>query len=243
MRIAITTAGYGLDSPVETRFGRAPRFLIYHSKTGAFTLLENSQNLDAAQGAGIQSAMHLCNEGVNCVITGNCGPKAFATLDAADIKVLEKAGVMGARSVIITTHNDAMNIYLAFYCRQLRPDIQIISRATNERSVSKLHMAGADLVMSYASMGANRIINILKSDEISMFTEGLNIFNRPMPASLVGKNLIESNIREKTGCSVIAMKSSEGLMVGPDPLEPLDGQDELILIGTTEAEKQFLELF
>ena len=169
---------------------------------------------------------------------------SFIQGDAADIVVLEKAGVMKARTVIITTHNDAMNIYLTFYCRQLRPEIQIITRATNERSVSKLHMAGADLVMSYASMGANSIVNILKSDEISMFTEGLNIFSRPMPASVVGKNLIESKIRPTTGCSVIAMKSSSGkLIVGPDPLIPLNGKDELILIGTTEAEQTFLELF
>lgn len=198
---------------------------------------------------GLAAAETLENNGITHrivekrpTLTAGRGEK-FIQGDAADIRILEKAGVMDARTVIITTHNDAMNIYLAFYCRQLRPDIQIISRATNERSVSKLHMAGADLVMSYASMGSNSIINILKSDEISMVTEGLNIFNRPMPASLVGKNLIESNIREKTGCSVIAMKSSEGLMVGPDPSEPLDGQDELILIGTTEAELQFLELF
>ena len=156
---------------------------------------------------------------------------------------MEKAGVMDARTVIITTHNDAMNIYLAYYCRQLRPEIQIISRATNERSVAKLHMAGADLVMSYASMGANSIVNILKNDEISMVTEGLNVFSRPMPSSLIGKNLVESRIRETTGCSVIAMKTSGKMRVGLDPLLPLNRQDELILIGTTEAEQTFLELF
>jgi K+/H+ antiporter YhaU regulatory subunit KhtT len=104
-------------------------------------------------------------------------------------------------------------------------------------------MAGANLVMSYASMGANSILNILKNDEISMFTEGLNIFSRPTPSSLVGKNLVESKIREKSGCSVIAMKSAGNLTVGPDPLMPLDGKDDLILIGTTEAEQKFLELF
>lgn len=198
---------------------------------------------------GLAAAETLEQHGMSCrivekrpTLTAGKGD-TFIQGDAADIKVLEKAGVMEAGTVIITTHNDPMNIYLTFYCRQLRPDIQVISRATNERSVSKLHMAGADLVMSYASMGANQIVNILKNDEISMFTEGLNIFIRPMPRSLVGKNLIESNIRETTGCSVIAMKSSAGLVVGPDPSLPLKRQEELILIGTTEAEQKFLELF
>lgn len=167
----------------------------------------------------------------------------FILGDAADINTLEKAGVMDARTIIITTHNDAMNVYLSFYCRQLRSDVQIISRATNERSVSKLHMAGADLVLSYASMGANSIINRIKTDEISMFTEGLNVFSAPMPRKLIGKNLMESSVREQTGCSVIAMKSETGLVVGPDPSIPLRAEDELILIGTTESEKQFVELF
>jgi predicted Fe-Mo cluster-binding NifX family protein len=87
IKIAITTTGHDLDAMVDARFGRAPQFLIYHSKTGAFSLKENTQNLNAAQGAGIQSAMHLANERVDAVISGNCGPKAFAVLDAAKIKV------------------------------------------------------------------------------------------------------------------------------------------------------------
>jgi Trk K+ transport system NAD-binding subunit len=167
----------------------------------------------------------------------------FIQGDAADLEVLERAGVKKARSVVITTHNDAMNIYLTFYCRQLRPRIQIITRATHERSVSKLHMAGADLVLSYGSMGADSIINLLNPDEISTFTEGLNIFNLPVPDSLDGKTLAMSNIRESTGCSVIALKTKEKLVVGPDPGLPLDARNELILIGSTDSEARFLQLF
>jgi K+/H+ antiporter YhaU regulatory subunit KhtT len=64
-----------------------------------------------------------------------------------------------------------------------------------------------------------------------------------MPKSLLGKNLVKSGIREKTGCSVIALKSASGLTVGPDPTQPLKESDELILIGTTEAEQKFLDKF
>lgn len=81
-----------MDAAIDARFGRAPGFLIYHSETGIFNFKENTQNLNAAQGAGIQSAIHLCDEGVDCVITGNCGPKAFATLCAAGIKVYTSFG-------------------------------------------------------------------------------------------------------------------------------------------------------
>lgn len=87
MRIALTTSGINLDAPLDSRFGRAPKLLIYDSDLGTYHIQGNEQNLNAAQGAGIQTAMHLCDEKVDCVITGNCGPKAYATLRAADIAV------------------------------------------------------------------------------------------------------------------------------------------------------------
>lgn len=163
--------------------------------------------------------------------------------DAADLSVLKAAGIDEARAAIVTTHNDAMNIYLTFYCRQLRPDIQLVCRATNEQSVSKLYMAGADLVLSYASMGANSIINLLKTDEISMFTEGLNIFSVPVPKKLVDVTLIDSRIRQLSGCSVVAINAGGRMNVSPDPARPMRAGDELILIGTTESEKRFAETF
>ncbi len=161
--------------------------------------------------------------------------------DAADINTLYRAGIREAPSVIITTHNDAMNIYLTIYCRKLRPDIQIISRANLDRNISKLHGAGADLVMSYASMGANTIINLLKPDEVLMFEEGLNIFRAPVHSSLVGKSLAENQIRKQTGCSVIAINTKGKLNINPDPTIPLRENDEMILIGTADEEKRFIE--
>ena len=92
MRIAFTTSGETPEAPLESRFGRAPRFLIHDTGTGGFEVLENRQNLDAAQGAGIQSAMALCRAGVDAVVTGHCGPKAFATLDAANVAVHPASG-------------------------------------------------------------------------------------------------------------------------------------------------------
>lgn len=87
MRIAFTTSGSDLDAALDSRFGRAPKFLIYDTDFGTYHVKNNIQNLNAAQGAGIQSAMTLAEEHVDCVITGNCGPKAYATLDAAGIAI------------------------------------------------------------------------------------------------------------------------------------------------------------
>ena len=87
MKIAITTSGDRLDSPVDPRFGRAKAFIIYDTETGEWSVLDNAQNVNAAQGAGIQSGTTVANAGAEVVLTGNCGPRAFATLSAANIKI------------------------------------------------------------------------------------------------------------------------------------------------------------
>jgi len=161
--------------------------------------------------------------------------------NAADHDILVQAGISKAPSVIITTHSDEVNIYLTIYCRRLRPDIQIISRATLDRNINVLHSAGADLVMSHASMAASTIINILTPGRLLMLTEGLNIFRYPAPASLIGKSLSESGIREKAACSVIAIIDQGVMLINPDPLEPLRAGEEMLMIGTIEAEKAFAE--
>ena len=171
------------------------------------------------------------------------GKARYMIGDAAEFETLEKAGLMQAPSVIITTHDDDTNIYLTLYCRKLRPDIQIISRATLERNVSTLHRAGADFVMSYSSMGANIIFNLLKRSDILMLAEGLNVFKMKIPESLVGKTLAESAIREQTSCSVIALQKKEELLINPDPKIPFEADTYIILIGSFEAENQFLKLY
>jgi K+/H+ antiporter YhaU regulatory subunit KhtT len=97
--------------------------------------------------------------------------------------------------------------------------------------------------MSYASMGANRILNILKPDQILMLSEGLNVFKARVPDSLIKKTLAENQIRRKTGCNVIAIRSGESFTISPDPTVRLRKNEELILIGTAEAEKEFKNLF
>jgi Trk K+ transport system NAD-binding subunit len=167
----------------------------------------------------------------------------FILGNAADLEVLEKAGIMKTPTTIITTHDDDTNIYLVIYCRRLRPDIQIICRATLERNVTTLHRAGADLVMSYESMGANTIFNLLDRSDILMVTEGLDVFKVKLPSSLAGKSLAESGIRYKTGCSVVALVSGERTQFDLDPNQPLSAETEIILIGSVEAENRFFEIY
>lgn len=162
---------------------------------------------------------------------------------ASDIDVLKAAGIDSAPSVFVTTHNDDLNIYLTIYCRRLRPDIQIISRATFDRNITVLHKAGADLVMSYATMAANTIINLLSPGKVMTLTEGLNIFRVEVGPLLAGKTLMESNIRDETGCSIIAVSRGEEMEINPDPMLPLDKGTSLLVIGAAEDERRFLDKY
>lgn len=165
----------------------------------------------------------------------------FVLGDAADIHTLQRAWVEKAPAALLTTHDDATNIYLTKYLRSLRPDMQILSRANIDRNVSSLHRAGADFVMSYSTLGANAIFNLFKNEGTLMLTEGLNVFRVQAPPTLVGKNLAQSKIREKTGASVVGIKVNGDMLVNPDPQEPIPPNAELVLIGSFDAEEKFLQ--
>ena len=91
MKIAFSTSGEDLNAPLDARFGRAPKFLVYDLDTDTFTVIDNQKTMDAAQGAGIQSAETVARTGVKAIVTGNCGPKAFRVLSAAGIRIFNTA--------------------------------------------------------------------------------------------------------------------------------------------------------
>ncbi|SFJ55935.1 Trk K+ transport system, NAD-binding component [Desulfomicrobium apsheronum] len=162
---------------------------------------------------------------------------------AADLDILILAGINETPSIIITTHDDDLNIFLTIYCRRLRPDVQIISRASLDRNINTLHRAGANLVMSFSSLFTTTILNLLNPDKLLMLSEGLNIFRSEPSPAIVGKPLREQKIRQSTGCSIIAIKRGEEMLLNPEPDTIVSKNDELILIGTAQAEKNFIEQY
>ncbi|PID72294.1 MAG: dinitrogenase iron-molybdenum cofactor biosynthesis protein [Desulfobulbus propionicus] len=88
MKIAITAKGDTLASEVDPRFGRARYIMIVDTDTREFEAVDNTENINAFKGAGIQAATMVADKGAEVLMTGYCGPKAFQTISAAGVKVV-----------------------------------------------------------------------------------------------------------------------------------------------------------
>lgn len=163
--------------------------------------------------------------------------------DAADRSVLDAAGIDDAGAVLITTHDDDVNVYLTRYCRGLRPDVRIVSRSRLDRNVTTLYRAGADAVLSYAGTGSAAIWNQFRGDETLLVAQGLNVFRTPIPKELVGTSLAEAHVFRRTNCNVVAIESGGRIEGNPDPHRTLPAGAELVLVGTDVAEARFSEVF
>jgi len=99
MKLAVSSMGRDRTADVSSRFGRAPWFVVVDTDTNAVSAVENTQNLNALQGAGIQAAQLVATLGVGAVLTGHCGPKAFRVLSAAGVAIFVGADGTVAQAV------------------------------------------------------------------------------------------------------------------------------------------------
>jgi Trk K+ transport system NAD-binding subunit len=236
------------DHSVLVLAGTVGQLRKYNELFGIYSVSDDPVVIIGAGRVGRAAARHLKQRNIKYKIIDKnpsriLDSETFVEGDAADLETLKKAGIEDAPSVIITTHLDDVNIYLTIYCRSLRPNIHIISRSTLERNVNTLHRAGADFVMSYASMGANAIFNIFEENDIVMIAEGLNVFSLKTPPKIQGKSLVECEIRNKTGCNVIAYQKDGVQVINPDPNDPIPDESEIILIGEAKDEEKFINFF
>lgn len=187
-------------------------------------------------------------EGIEFAIVEQLGERRrddarYVIGDAADRSVLEEAGIADAGAVLITTHDDNVNVYLTRYCRGLRPDARIVSRSRMDRNVSTLYRAGADAVLSYAGIGSATIWNHFRGDETLLVAQGLNMFRTPIPRELAGTTLAQAHVYRRTQCNVVAVEHGGSISGNPDAHVALPAEGELVLVGTDLAEARFSEVF
>ena len=164
--------------------------------------------------------------------------------DATSRTILKGAAIDEAKGLIVTTNDDNANIFFTLASRHLNPHVRIVARANREENVEQLYAAGADFVVSNASVGASILHNTLENKETIFLTEGVYFFRRPLSPALVGKSIEESRIRPLCGCTVVALElPQDETLIAPPPETILTAEMKLILVGSSEQEARFVSLF
>jgi voltage-gated potassium channel len=166
----------------------------------------------------------------------------FVSGDATEDEVLERAGIRRARGLIVTTGNDATNMYIVLSARVLNPKLFIVSRAVDEASVPKLTRAGADRAISPYAIGGHRLAHLILSPTVVDFfetalrrgDESLNIESLALAAesASVGRTLESLNVRRETGATVLAVMRNGNAVPNPPPEFVLAAGDQLLALGT-----------
>jgi len=159
--------------------------------------------------------------------------------DAADRSIMDAAGIEQAPSVVLTSNDDATNIYLAAYCRRLSPNARIVARITHDRNLESVHRAGVDFALSYATLGVKSVLSVLSNMDFVVLAHGVEVIAEPVPPGLVSKTLAEGQIGRDTGLTVVAIRNGEKIRSNPSARTELEAGCELIMLGTTEQQDVF----
>ncbi|CAL1240114.1 potassium channel family protein [Candidatus Methylocalor cossyra] len=172
--------------------------------------------------------------------------------DASDDQVLEQAGIRQAKGLIVTSGDDATNLYIVLSARVLKPDLFIVSRAVDEASVPKLLRAGANRAISPYAIGGRRLAHLILSPAVVDFfdtvirkgDESINLecITVHHDSPVAGQTIAEFGAREKTGATVLVVLRDNRVLPNPAPDLVLRAGDQLLALGTSDQLERLEEL-
>ncbi|MFK5889517.1 MAG: potassium channel protein [Flavobacteriaceae bacterium] len=175
--------------------------------------------------------------------------------DATNDQMLIKAGIEKANSLITVLSNDADNLFVAISARQLKKDLVIISRASDDSSSKKLKIAGADKVIIPNKLGGEHMASLVVTPDLVEFIDNLSIEGHSttnieeimveqLPSEYLNSSIGELDIRKKTGCTVIGFKTADGeFVINPDANTKLQPKSKLIVLGQPNQILKFRQTF
>ncbi len=163
--------------------------------------------------------------------------------EMTDDRLVRQAGIRTAASLVLTTHDDATNIFLAVYCRKLNPDAIIVSRITHPANVEAIHRAGADFAVSDSQIKIQSVLAAVRGTEPMILGEGLDLFIAEVPRSLEGRALLRSRILARTGLAVLAIECDGVVDPHPRPERELRRGERVLFVGTASQRDEFKRVF
>ncbi len=188
---------------------------------------------------------------------GNSEPKGIWGIeaDATEENSLAQAGIHKAACLLAVLPSDADNLYIVLTARQMNPNLTIISRATHERSVSKLKWAGANHVVMPDKIGGDHMASLYVLPDVIQFVDLLaesqagkahlkELELKKLPKNMINQSIRDLSIREKTGCTIVGIRQANGqYTINPDPTQKLSLNDALIVMGQPHQIESFQKTF
>jgi Trk K+ transport system NAD-binding subunit len=163
--------------------------------------------------------------------------------DATDEEALGEAGVTDATTVVLALDDDSVTLLAAFVIQNMAPNVEVVARANDSESVPKLYRAGVDYVLALSSVAGRLLATaVLDADREIALDEQIRVVRRE-PGALAGSTLEEAALRERTGCSVVAIEHRDG-RVSADlrGWTDIEAHDHLVVAGTDGALRRLDEL-
>jgi len=161
--------------------------------------------------------------------------------DASEPETLQEAGIQEVRSVILALPDDTTTEFATLVIRDMSPQTEIIARVEEAESVQKMYRAGADYVLSLATVSGRMIAStILDDEDVLSLDQQVEVVRTTAP-KLVGQTVGDALVRSKTGCTVVGAERDGTVITDVGPDLKIETGDELIIAGTDDGIRRFNE--
>jgi len=163
--------------------------------------------------------------------------------DATEPDDLQAAGVENARTIILALSEDTDTEFATLVLRDLNPEVEIIARAEETENVTKMYRAGADYVLSLATVSGRMLAStILEDEDVISMDQQVEII-RTDAGELAGTSLGDADVRSRTGCTVLAVERNGTVLTDLGPDVRVQYGDSLVIAGTDAGVSRFQRLY
>ncbi|RMH40976.1 MAG: hypothetical protein D6689_12225 [Deltaproteobacteria bacterium] len=159
-----------------------------------------------------------------------------------DPETLRRAGIGSARAVILALENDAATLFAAAVVRDLAPEVAIVASVDRAANVARIHRAGADFSLSIAQVTGQLLMHHVLGEQSIALEPRLKVV-KLAPGELVGTNPASARVRQRTGCSIVAVERGDDVIVELDGAFAFEPADAVYVCGTTDALARYFDEF
>ena len=170
------------------------------------------------------------------------GPGVNLVGNVLDTQILKQADLENVQAVILALSADSTTIFSTVIIKDLAPDVPVIARVNSAENVERIYGAGADFALSISQVSGQLLAMRLLGKESVTVDPELQVV-KVSTRGLKQHHPKHSNLREQTGCTVVAVERGEVLQVEFSTDFAFEAGDAVYICGDAEAVRKFYELY